>query len=339
MDRDKRNVLEELKKKYRGEEGERSVVLPLLEWFSDSAATKRDGTMILGQKSTLELVEQSMYSDLLRDTFQEPIDRKIATVEKVAEAVGLKLDTLALNAEAEAVMLDFVGQIGPQPVADMKSKIGRANPPKRKQNTKKMLLEILNNTNSPNMDLFKDIKHRLMKKRLNEIKKEHDIMFFKPHQKTIGQIEVKAMEDLQSHEVRKSLQQLEGGREEMARAHGHLLDRDWIYLGVVALPNLPENLKQQMCQNLKICVHCAQFILVGNMNSALKNLMDACFPAGSERQDELTWRTQYKKLTTRVLAMEHLAPPVDPVKRITGTDDRVVAAFSKGWPQDLFNVF
>ena len=178
-----------------------------------------------------------------------------------------------------------------------------------------------------------------MKKRLNEIKKEHDIMFFKPHQKTIGQIEVKAMEDLQSHEVRKSLEQLEGGREEMARAHGHLLDCDWIYLGVVALPNLPENLKHQMCQNLKICVHCAQFILVGNMNSALKNLMDACFPTGSERQDELIWRTQYKKLTTRVLAMEHLAPPVDPVKRITGTDDRVVAAFSKGWPQDLFNVF
>ena len=140
MDRDKRNVLEELKKKYRGEEGERSVVLPLLEWFSDSTATKRDGTMILGQKSTLELVEQSMYSDLLRDTFQEPIDRKIATVEKVAEAVGLKLDTLALNAEAEAVMIDFVGQIGPQPVADMKSKIGRVNPPKRRQNTTKCFL-------------------------------------------------------------------------------------------------------------------------------------------------------------------------------------------------------
>ena len=235
-------------------------------------------------------------------------------MEKVAEAVGLKLDIPAVETESEAIMIDFLGHLGSQPVADMKLKIqNRTDPAKSKwKNTKKMLLEILNTTNSLNMDLFKDIKHKLMKKRLNEIKKEHDIVFFKPHQKTVGQIEVKAMENLQSHEVTKSLEQLEGGRKEMARAHGHVLDREWSYLGAVALPNLPANLKQQMCQNLKICGHCAQFILVGDMNSAIKDLMDICFPAGSERPDELTWRAQYKELTCRVLALEHLTPPVAP---------------------------
>ena len=333
MDSAKRKVFEELKKKYRGEEGERSAILPLIEWFTDSAATNRDATMILGQKSTLELVEQSMNNDLSRDVFKEPIDREIATVEKVAEAVGLELDIPAVETESEAIMLDFFGQLGTQSVVDMKSKIlNRADPPRQSKwkNTKEMLLDILNNTNSLNLDLFQEIKHQLMKKRLNEVKKEHDIMFFKPHHKTIGQIEVKSMENLRTHEVTKSLEQLEGGRNEMARAHGHVLDRDWSYLGVVALPNLPTDLKQQMCQNLTICGCCAQFILVGDMNSAIKDLMDMCFPAGSEHPDELTWRTQYKELSTRVLAMEHLAPPFDPRRRITGTDEGVVAGFSEG---------
>ena len=336
MDPSKRKALEELKKKYRGEEGERSAILPLIEWFTDSAANNRDATMILGQKSSLELIEQSMYNDLSRDVFQDLIDRKIATVEKVAEAVGLKLDIPAIEAESETIMMDFFGHLGSQPVADMKWKIqNKADTAKSKwKNTKKMLLEILNKTNSLHLDLFKDIKHQLMKKRLNEIKKEHDIVFFKPHQKTVGQIEVKAMQNLQTHEVTKSLEQLEGGRKEVARAHGHVLDRDWSYLGVVALPNLPADLKQQLCQNLKICGHCAQFILVGDMHSAIKVLMDTSFPAGSECPDELTWRAQYKELSCRVLAMEHLAPPIAPLRRITGTDEGVVAAFTKGFLHD-----
>ena len=46
--------------------------------------------MILGQKSSLDLVQQSMEDEVAADVFQEPIDKKIAVVEKVAEAVGLR---------------------------------------------------------------------------------------------------------------------------------------------------------------------------------------------------------------------------------------------------------
>ena len=63
------------------------------------------------------------------------------------------------------------------------------------------------------------------------------------------------------------------------------------------------------------------------MNSSIKDLMDTCFPAGSERPE----------LTCRVLAMEHLAPPIAPLTRITGTDEGVVAAFSKGFLHNLYN--
>ena len=233
-----------------------------------------------------------MEDELAADVFPEPIDKKIAVVEKVAEAVGLKLDIQAIEAE--------------------------------------VLQNVLNETSPFRMDPFKDIKHRIMKKKLNKIKKEHDIIFVKPHHKTVGHIEVKAMDNLQCSEVLKAVEQLKGGLEEMKRAHGHTLDPDWKYLGIIVLPNLQRDLKQKMCQRLKICDQCAKFILVGDISSMLKDLLDACFPSGSEHQDESMWRTQYKDLAIRVLAMEHMAPPVGELKRIIGTEKEVVAAFSEG---------
>ena len=233
-----------------------------------------------------------MEDELAADVFPEPIDKKIAVIEKVAEAVGLKLDIQAIEAE--------------------------------------VLQKILNETSPFRMDPFKDIKHRIMKKKLNEIKKEHDIIFLKPHHKTVGHIEVKAMDNLQCSEVSKAIAQIKGGMEEMKRAHGHTLDPDWKYLGIIVLPNLQRDLKQKMCQSLKICDQCAKFILVGDISSMLKDLLGACFPPGSEHQDESTWRAQYKDLAIRVLAMEHMTPPVGELKRIIGTEKEVVAAFSEG---------
>ena len=248
--------------------------------------------MILGQKSSLDLVKQSMEDELAAGVFQEPIDKKIFVVEKVAEAVGLKLDIPAIETE--------------------------------------VLQNILNETSPFRMDPFKDIKHRIMKKKLNEIKKEHDIIFLKPHHKTVGHIEVKAMDNVQCSEVSKAVAQIKGGMEEMKRAHGHTLDPDWKYLGVIVLPNLQRDLKQKMCQRLKICDQCAKFILVGDISSILKDLLDSCLPSGSEHQDESTWRAQYKDLAIRLLAMEHMAPPVGELKRIIGTEKEVLAAFSEG---------
>ena len=109
------------------------------------------------------------------------------------------------------------------------------------------------NSSHPNLDMFNHIKHELMLKNLNKKKKEHDITFIKPHHKTVGHVEVKAMTDLQNQEVTNALKQLEGGKEEMLRVHGHLLDPNWSYLGIICLPNLPQNLKTTMCRNLKMC--------------------------------------------------------------------------------------
>ena len=56
----KKRLLEELVKKYRGEEGERLAVLPLLEWLGNEEETNRDATVILAQKSMLTLVHQPL---------------------------------------------------------------------------------------------------------------------------------------------------------------------------------------------------------------------------------------------------------------------------------------
>ena len=134
----------------------------------------------------------------------------------------------------------------------------------------------------------------------------------------------------QSGEITSALNQLEGGKKEMLRAHGHLLDSDWSYLGIICLPNLPQDLKQTMCGNLNICDHCAEYILVGEVRSSgMKPLLEKHFSLGSEFLDEAVWRDQYKKIASRILAMDHLHPPVSTVQRIAGTDREVVAAFTE----------
>ena len=157
--------------------------------------------------------------------------------------------------------------------------------------------------------------------------------FIKPHHKTIGHIEVKAMKKQQNHEVTKALEQLEGGREEIKRAHGHLLDTEWSYIGAICLPNLSESLKTNICKNLKICNYCSDYILVGEdskMKLAMDTLLQTCFPPGSECSDEMVWREQYRNLASRILALEHLTPPVSQVKRLTGREEQVTAAFNEG---------
>ena len=195
-----------------------------------------------------------------------------------------------------------------------------------------MLNQILDdNSSHPNLDMFNHIKHELMLKNLNKKKKEHDITFIKPHHKTIGHVEVKAMTDLQNQEVTNALKQLEGGKEEMLRVHGHLLDPNWSYLGIICLPNLPHNLKPTMCRNLKICNHCADYLLVGDVvNTEMKSLLDAQFSSSAEFADEAVWRDQYKKIVSRLLAMQHLRPPVSTVQRMAGREREVVPALTEG---------
>ena len=87
----------------------------------------------------------------------------------------------------------------------------------------------------------------------------------------------------------------------------------------------------RLCRNLKICNHCANFILVGGgANTEMKSLLDAQFTLGAEFPDVAVWRVQYKKIVSRLLAMQHLRPPVSTVQRMAGTEREVVAAFAEG---------
>ena len=343
MSPEKRRLLDELVKKYRGEEGERLAVLPLLEWLEH-----RDATVILGLKNMLELFHQQMEQELSGDLLlPQPVDQKVAVVEKVAESVGLDLDIGAIELEVNNLLVEFVGQCGYQSVAAMKSRLQSLTVPQgvnkfKREEWKKnlaMLLNFLNNSSQPYLDLFNHIKHELMSKKLNKTKKEKDIIFVKPHHKTIGHIEVKAMTDLQNHEVTDALKQLEGGKEEMLRVHGHLLDPNWSYLGIICLPNLPQNLKPTMCRNQKICNHCADYLLVGDLvNTEMKSLLDAHFSLRPEFADVAVWRVQYKEIASRILAMQHLSSSqVSTVARMAGTEWGVVPAFTEGGWQTLQN--
>ena len=135
----------------------------------------------------------------------------------------------------------------------------------------------------------------------------------------------------QNREIQEAINQLKGGRDEFARVHGHVLDGQWTYLGAVCLPNLPPHLKSEVVHDLKICPSCSAYLLVGPMKVPMETLLQTAFPPGSNFPDELTWRDQYKGVTSRILAMDHLIQPIPEVQRITGRTEDFVPAFTEGW--------
>ena len=151
------------------------------------------------------------------------------------------------------------------------------------------------------------------------------------------QTEVKSMKAKQNHEVTKALKQLLGGKEEYARIHGHVLDPDWTFVGVVAFPNLSVALKAEIVRDFKICSDCSAYLLVGAMEPAVDNLLKTTFFQGLEFRDEVVWRQQYKTLTSRLLAMDHLIQPIPEVQRITGRTQEIVPAFTSGLVLTNFN--
>ena len=69
-----------------------------------------------------------------------------------------------------------------------------------------------------------------MKTELNKMKREHDLTIIRSNVKTVTQIEVKAVEkdkNKRNKMVHSALKQLEGGKEELRRLHGHLIDATW----------------------------------------------------------------------------------------------------------------
>ena len=332
---DKRKAIEDLMKKYRGEEAERAALLPLLEEFKD-----QDVTVICGQKSNMELVEDTISKELANVPMSQ-CDREISVVEKTAKVFGISLDIPDIEVEVQNMMTEFLGLGGPQPVATMKARLVAVqqveSPPGlnkfqkkiRKKNIAK-LIDILDKTTLTQLDMSKELKLRLMTKNLNQMKKEHDLVFIRPASRTIGQFEVKAMRDKANGEVLEALNQLRGGRDELARVHGHVLDHQWTYIGAVCLPNLPLHLKAEVVQDLGICHSCSSYLLVGPMKTPVENLVQNLFPPSSSFPDEWVWRPQYKAVTSRLLAMDHLVKPIPHVERITGRRDPIVAGYTEG---------
>ena len=284
-------------------------------------------------------MEDAIRRELAQDQLTA-IDRRIAIVEKTAEAFGINLDMPAVEAEVQSTSTDFLGQTGPQPVADMIARVTavqQAPPPPglnkfqkdRRKKSAAMLLDILNATKQVQMDL--ELKVKIMMTHLNKTKKEHDLIFLKADSKTIGQFEVKAMVTKQNREVQEAITQLRGGMDEFARVHGHVLDAQWTYLGAVCLPNLPPRLKSEVVRDLNICPSCSAYLLVGPMKVPMETLLQTTFPLGSHFPDKLTWRAQYKAVTSRILAMDHLIQPIPEVQRITGRTEDIVPAFTEGW--------
>ena len=154
-------------KKYRGEEGERLAVLPLLEWLGDKNSSNREATVIVGQKSTLELFQQEIEQELAHSSNppSEPVDGKIAVLEKLAESAGLDLDVQQIEQETENLIVEFLGQPGPQSQSVMRSRLQNPTVPqqglnrhqreqRKKDVAKAMLLQILDdnsNQQSPSL--------------------------------------------------------------------------------------------------------------------------------------------------------------------------------------------
>ena len=69
MDPAKAKTIAELLNKHQGEEAERLTLLPLIERLGQEV-----GTLILGQKSNLDLIEQTMKQEMLGD-FTDERDR------------------------------------------------------------------------------------------------------------------------------------------------------------------------------------------------------------------------------------------------------------------------
>ena len=325
------------------------MVLPFLEGLS-KMSDKPDATVIMGQKSTLELVEDHMEKLLANDTFPDPIDRELAIAEKVAEAVGIILDLPTIDQDVDATIINYLGQTGVQPVANMMSRVvtqeGTTIPGltkfekmqrSKKLNSIKDILTRVTNRNLYASDISKELKMIEIRKKINSNKKEHDLVLIRGDFRAIMQTEVKSMKGKQNHEVKKALKQLSGGKEEYARVHGHVLDPDWTFVGVVALPNLSAPLKIEVIHDLKICSDCSAYLLVGDMKPAVDNLLKTTFFQGLEFQDDVVFTQQYKTLTSRLLAMDHLVQPVPEVQRITGRTQEIVPAFTPGLVWTNFN--
>ena len=109
--------------------------------------------------------------------------------------------------------------------------------------------------------------------------------------KPVIHVEVKAVKkgkDLKPP-VNKAINQLKDGIKELSRIYGHVLDSQWKYKGVIALPSMTLAEKNAICTKRKICDICRRFILIGNMETTIPLFIEAEFPTSQEFLHLFTW--------------------------------------------------
>jgi 2C-methyl-D-erythritol 2,4-cyclodiphosphate synthase len=258
LDPKKKKTLEEMQKKYGGERGEVEVMTAVM-----NAMAGQEGLVMLGHKTALSLVEDIFRKELEKKTLSDE-DRNMEVVEKLFSYIGVTLDKPLLQAETKKDVLQYFGKLGPQAVVDIENTIAvqRAitdgnkwdrEKRRRDMDTLQRAVDDSKASSSPNstLDPLSPLLQAKTMAFLNKMKREHDITIVRPEFKTVAQIEVKAVgkDKTKRHKIvlESALKQLKGGKEELKRMHGHLLDTDWSYIGFIALTNLTSKDRDAVC--------------------------------------------------------------------------------------------
>ena len=239
----------------------------------------KTGTLIVENKFREEL--EADYKAAGRPTDTDTFEIDLLT--KVGEALG-GVDVGGIEA---SIPPSFPR--GPQPVPDIRVAMAaelarggtRFERDARKKDMKVLENLIQTNDTNPNplthLEPFNALKIHKLRKDINQKTKEHDTLLVHPSQKSILHAEVKAVDISKntSPPINSALAQLRGGLEELRRLHGFVLDQDWQYIGIIALPNIKDSEKALVCRKINICSTCEKYVLVGDMDTKIPDLINA----------------------------------------------------------------
>ena len=337
MHPDKKKIFAELQTRFRGDDGEEKVLIPLLQIM-----TKQEcGSVIHSHKTGFSLLQKTFENAVIKDKPKmspDQIEFKMEVVLKLCEAIDVQLDVGEIEGKIKQKYFGkkkYPEQAIIKRILEIESSMSNLTKNEKRDFErdldvlKQMLSENKNGKKPQNLlDPFNHLKLAHIRLQLNKNRKEHDVLVIVPKYKTVIQIEVKAIEPnttekVQVRETQNAINQLSGGCEEIKRIHGHVLDDDWSFIGVVALPNITIIEKTRICNLKKICSNCMQFVMVGDMEDELADLF--CYHLSKEKKD---WKASYARLIERLATYVHMAPSVT-MEKITVESTNVLGGFSR----------
>ena len=347
-DPQRERILKELCNKFRGEQGEEKVFLPLYEHLGKEDVLG----LVMSHKTGYKLIEKKMEEEMTKDfaNYGKPTDTDCFLVEvlcRVSQAVGVQVDLPAIDASiCQFFTPGLLTIVNVQ--QEMHAQLARTDGTKherekRKKDMKRVKDMVEENSRKPSPESYLNPSSHLkvlkVQQNLNQHMKEHDTVVIHPEQKTVLQIEVKAAESRSSSgPINGALKQITGGLEELMRLHSHVLDQDWTFLGAVALPNVSVADKDDVCRRVGICMSCRDYILVGDMSLAIPHFLGQVFPTSRAFPDRPVWKMSHQRLMERLAALVHLAPALPAMQKITGETVALLGGASITWDfvPDLF---